>query len=171
MKHNRILAAVAASAAVVGLVSACGHTSEPAAQPDLFPREQQCTDVSRPADPHNVLGASWFRDDACDILNLDHAGPGVDPDQAARIVYDARMKMVMGKRDLYSLAVEANQQLDRDHGVKTDFAGIIAQWHKNIKDELNASRDALAGHAPEGFRIEYRKGDVPSASPGIAPKK
>lgn len=162
-----ILAAAASTLAVVGLVSACGHASEPGAMPsaDPFPRESQCQDIARPADPHNLIGDNWVTDDACNILNLDHAGPGVDADQAAKIVYDARMKALLGKRDIATLAVEANKQADRPMGVVTDFASVIAQRYSTVKDELNDSRAALAGHAPAGYRIDILRGDAPSASP------
>lgn len=172
MKNARILAAVAASTLTVGL-SACGSTSAPTASPEPqpFPREQQCQDISRPADPHNVIGNNWVADDACNVLNLNRAGAGVSQEQAEKIVYDARMKMLLGKRDIYMAAVEGNKQIDHPTGVTTDFAGLIAARHATITEELNDSRAALGGHAPEGFKVTIVKGDVPSASPGIAPKK
>lgn len=158
MKKHMILAATAASATMVGL-SACGHTSTPSASPDPFPRETQCQDIPKPADPHNVIGTHWFKDDACDILNLNHPGPGVDADQAEKIVYDARMRMLFGKRDIAMIAIEANKQLDHPTAVVTDFADIIAARYSTIKDEVSASRDALGGHAPEGYRIFILKGE------------
>lgn len=155
---NLILAAVAAGAAVVGL-TACGSNSAPAAQPDPFPRERQCADIQRPKnDPHGLIGTHWVTDDACNIFNVTRPGAGVDADQAEKIVYDARMKLLMGKRDIYALVVFlANDQLD--HGVTTDFAGLIAARHATITEELDASRAALAGHAPEGYRIDFLKGE------------
>lgn len=159
MKHTRILA-LAASTVTVGLLAACGTTSTPSvpdAQP--FPREQQCADIQRPADPHNIIGNNWFKDDACDILNLNHPGPGVDADQAEKIVYDARMKMLLGKRDIAMLAIEGSKQLDHPSGVTTDFADIIAQRYSTVKDEVSASRAALGGHAPEGYRIDFVKNE------------
>lgn len=172
MKHNRILAA-AASTLTVGLLAACGSTSAPTASPEPqpFPREQQCQDISRPADPHNVIGNNWVADDACNVLNLNRPGPGVDADQAEKIVYDARMKLLLGKRDIAMLAIEGNKQIDHPTGVTTDFAGLIAARHATITEELNDSRAALGGHAPEGYRIDILKRDTPSASPGLAPKK
>lgn len=157
--NSRILAATAASALMVGL-SACGHASSPEAQPDPFPREPQCQDIQRPKnDPHNLIGNNWFKDDACNIFNLNRPGAGVDADQAAAIVYDARMKLMFGKRDIAQLVVFlANDQLDHPTGVTTDFAGLIAARHATITRELDESRDALAGHAPEGFRIDFLKG-------------
>lgn len=162
MKKHTILAAVAASATMVGL-SACGHGSTPSATPsaDLFPREQQCQDIKRPKnDPHNLIGSHWFNDDACNIFNVTRPGAGVDADQADAIVYDARMKLLLGKRDIAQLVVFlANDQLDHPTGVTTDFTGIIAQRYSSIKDEMDASRDALGGHAPEGYRIDFLKGE------------
>lgn len=169
--NSRILAAVAASALTVGLTACwCSRTPTASPEPQPFPRELQCQDIQRPADPHGFIGDHWFKDDACSILNMNNPGPGVDPDQAARIVYDARMKMLFGKRDIAELAMYANKQIDHP-GVVTDFAGLIAQRYSFIKDELNASRAALGGHAPEGYRIDILKRDTPSASPGLAPKK
>ncbi|MBN7329815.1 hypothetical protein [Mycobacteroides abscessus] len=171
--NSRILAAVAASAALAVGLSACGHTSTPSASPEPqpFPREQQCQDISRPADPHNVIGNNWFNEDACSILNLNRPGQGVSQEQAEKIVYDARMRMLLGKRDIAMLAIAGSKQLDHPSGVKTDFASVIAQRYSTVKDEVNDSRAALGGHAPEGFKVTIVKGDVPSASPGIAPKK
>ncbi|SHT49128.1 hypothetical protein [Mycobacteroides abscessus] len=169
MKNARILAAAASTLAAVGLMTACG-TSTPSAQPDQFPREKQCQDIQRPSDPHNLIGSHWFNDDACNILNSNRPGAGVDADQARAIVYDARMKLMMGKRDIYALVVFlANDQLD--HGVTTDFSGLIAARHATITEELDASRAALAGHAPEGYHLDFMKNDAPSASPGLTPKK
>lgn len=159
MKNIRILA-FAASTVTVGLLAACGTTSTPSvpdAQP--FPREPQCQDISRPADPHNVIGTHWFNDDACNILNSNRPGAGVDADQARAIVYDARMKMLFGKRDIAMLAIEANKQLDHPSGVTTDFADIIAQRYSTVKGEVNDSRAALGGHAPEGFKVTIVKGE------------
>lgn len=159
MKKNLMLA-LGVSLVAVGL-SACGSNSTPSAQPDQFPREQQCTDIQRPKnDPHGLIGSHWLNDDACNIFNMTRPGPGVDPDQAEKIVYNARMKLVMGKRDIYSLVVFlANDQLDHPTGVTTDFAGLIAQRYSTITKELDASRAALAGHAPEGFRIDFVKNE------------
>lgn len=168
---NLILAAVAASTLAVGL-SACGTASTPTAQPEAqpFPRESPCADIQRPADPHGLIGNNWVTDDACNIFNMNHPGECVDADQADAIVYDARMKLMFGKRDIAMLAVEANKQAD--HGVKTDFAGIIAARYSTVKGEVDAARAALDGHAPEGYRIDVVKGtSVHSASPGIAPSK
>lgn len=161
MKNSRILAAAAASTLAVGL-SACGHASEPSAMPsaDPFPRESQCQDIQRPSDPHNLIGSHWFNDDACNILNSNRPGAGVDADQARAIVYDARMKMMMGKRDIAQLVVFlANDQLDHPTGVNTDFAGLIAARYSTITKEVNDARDALGGHAPEGYRIFFLKGE------------
>lgn len=160
MKKSTILAAVAASAALTVGLAACGSTSTPSAAPEAqpFPRERQCQDIQRPADPHGLIGDHWFKDDACSILNMNNPGAGVDPDQAARIVYDARMKMLLGKRDIYMAAVEGNKQSENPSGVTTDFSGLIAQRYSTIKDEVNDSRDALGGHAPEGFHIDFVKG-------------
>lgn len=180
MKKNLILAAITASA-VVGL-SACG-TNTPAAQHGAqpFPREKQCQDVPRPTDPSGLLAENWHKDDSCLIFNMNNPGPGVDTDQAARIVFDARMKALAGKRDLVMLVQQGTKQANNPTGVETDFKGAIAQRREAIKAELTASGLALQGRAPEGFRIEYLKNadasnshvdDGPhSASPGLAPGK
>ncbi|WP_237179122.1 hypothetical protein [Mycobacteroides abscessus] len=137
------------------------------AQP--FPRERQCQDIQRPADPHGFIGDNWFKDDACSIFNLNRPGQGVGQEQAEKIVYDARMKMMMGKRDIAMLVALGNKQAEHPTGVVTDFAGVIAQRHSTIKDELDASSLALQGKAPEGFSLAFSK--TPSASPGLEPSK
>ncbi|SKG53722.1 Uncharacterised protein [Mycobacteroides abscessus subsp. massiliense] len=182
MKNIRILAAITASTvATVGL-SACG-TSTPAAQPspDVFPVERACADVSRPADPHGLIGDNWLADNACAVFNMNRPGAGVDGDQAAKIVYDARMKALAGKRDIAILARQGTEQADNPNGVTTDFKGAIAQRRASLKAEINASGLALQGKAPEGYSIEYVKNsdasnshvdDRPhSASPGLTPGK
>ncbi|SIA12273.1 Uncharacterised protein [Mycobacteroides abscessus subsp. abscessus] len=158
MKNARILAAVAALVAV-GL-SACGHSApeaQPGAQP--FPVERACADIPKPADPHGLIGDEWLNDNACAIFNLNHPGEGVDADQAEKIVYDARMKALMGKRDLALLARQGNAQMDNPAGVITDFKSTITERRAALKAELDASSLALQGHAPEGFRISYLKGE------------
>lgn len=167
MKKNLILAATVASTLAVGL-SACGHSSAPESQPspDVFPAERACADIPRPSDPHGLIGDNWLTDNACAVFNMNRPGAGVDADQAARIVYDARMKAFMGKRDIAMLARQGNAQISTPSGVETDFKSVIATEYSDLTKELNASRDALAGHAPEGFRIDFVKGtDAPSASP------
>lgn len=174
MKKNLILAATVASVVAVGL-SACGHSSAPEAQPlpDVFPAERACADIPKPSDPHNLIGDNWLRDNACAVFNMNNPGPGVDPDQAARIVYDARMKAFMGKRDIAMLARQGNAQISTPSGVETDFKGAIAQRRASLKQELTDSGLALQGKAPEGFRIEYLKNadGLHSASPGLTPGK
>lgn len=161
MKNIRILAAVVASAAVVGL-SACGHASmsaEPGPLPDVFPVERACADIPRPADPHGLIGDNWLKDNPCAIFNLNHPGTGVDSGQAEKIVYDARMKALMGKRDLALLARQGTAQMDNPSGVITDFKSVIAQRRAALKQELDASGLALQGKAPEGYSISYLKGE------------
>ncbi|MBN7483717.1 hypothetical protein [Mycobacteroides abscessus] len=159
MKHI-ILAATAASLVAVGL-SACGHDSAPEAQPspDVFPVERGCADIPKPTDPHNLIGDNWLTDNACAVFNMNNPGAGVDPLQAEKIVYDARMKALMGKRDLALLARQGSAQSDNPSGLQTDFKSTIAQRGAALKQELDASGLALQGHAPEGFRIEYLKGE------------
>lgn len=180
---NLILAAVAASMLTVGL-SACG-TSEPAVQPGAqpFPREKQCQDIQRPNDPHGLIGDNWPKDDSCLIFNMNNPGPGVNADQAARIVFDARMRALMGKRDLVMLVQQGTKQANNPTGVETDFKSAIAQRREAIKAELTASGLALQGQAPQDYRIEYLKNAdasnshvddwnwTHSASPGLTPGK
>lgn len=159
MKKSTILAATVASVVAVGL-SACGHASTPEAQPspDVFPAERACADIPRPSDPHNLIGDNWLKDNACAVFNMNRPGAGINADQAARIVYDARMKAFMGKRDIAILARQGNAQISTPTGVVTDFKSVIAQRRASLKQELTASGLALQGKAPEGFRIEYLKG-------------
>lgn len=174
MKKNiRILALTVMSAATVGLAACGSHTSAPEAQPlpDVFPAEKQCQDIPRPSDPHGLLGNNWPKDDSCAIFNLNHPGAGVTDGQAERIVYDARMKALMGKRDISMLARQGNAQMDNPAGVITDFKDAITERRAALKAELTDSGLALQGRAPEGFRIEYVKGGPHSASPGLTPGK
>ncbi|RIT59370.1 hypothetical protein D2E95_09265 [Mycobacteroides abscessus] len=167
---NLILALITVSAATVGL-AACGLGSEPAAQPGTqpFPAEHACADVPLPADPHNLIGDNWLKDNPCAVFNMNNPGPGVDSAQGARIVYDARMKALMGKRDIVLLVRQGNAQISTPSGVETDFKSVIAQRRASLKAELTASGLALQGRAPEGFRISYLKGEAHSASPGLTP--
>lgn len=159
MKNSRILAA-ASTMMAVGL-SACGHSSAPEAQPspDVFPAERACADIPRPSDPHGLIGDNWLKDNACAVFNMNRPSAGVDGDQAAKIVYDARMKAFMGKRDIALLVRQGNAQISTPSGVETDFKGAIAQRRAALKQELTDSGLALQGKAPEGFHISYLKGE------------
>ncbi|MBN7467063.1 hypothetical protein ACM0AZ_12650 [Mycobacteroides abscessus subsp. massiliense] len=157
---NLILALTVMSAATVGL-AACGSPSTPEAQPlpDVFPAERACADVPRPSDPHNLIGDNWLNDNPCAIFNLNHPGEGVDAEQAARIVYDARMKALAGKRDIALLARQGSAQINTPSGLQTDFKSVIAQRRASLKAELDASSLALQGRAPQGYSISYLKGE------------
>lgn len=158
-KNARILALITVSAATVGL-SACGHSTpeaQPGAQP--FPREKQCQDIPRPADPSGLLAENWPKDDSCLIFNMNNPGPGVDADQAARIVFDARMKALAGKRDIALLARQGSAQISTPSGLATDFKSVISERGAALKQELDASSLALQGKAPEGYSISYLKGE------------
>lgn len=173
--NARILALTVMSAAMVGL-SACGsHTSAPEAQPlpDVFPVERACADIPKPADPHGLIGDNWLKDNPCAVFNMNRPGEGVDSEQAAKIVYDARMKALAGKRDISLLARQGNAEISTPGGLSTDFKSVITQRRASLKQELTDSGLALQGKAPQGFRIEYLKNtDGPhSASPGLTPGK
>lgn len=159
MKKNLMLA-LGVSLVAVGL-SACGSPSTPAAQPlpDVFPAERACADIPKPSDPHGLIGDNWLTDNACAVFNMNRPGAGVDGDQAAKIVYDARMKALAGKRDISMLARQGNAQISTPGGLSTDFKSVIAQRRASLKAEINASGLALQGKAPEGFRISYLKGE------------
>lgn len=155
----RILAVAAASTMMVGL-AACGNggpEAQPGAQP--FPVERACADIPKPADPHGLIGNNWLNDNPCAVFNMNRPGADVDSEQAARIVYDARMKALMGKRDLALLARQGNAQISTPSGVETDFKSVIAQRRASLKAELDASSLALQGKAPEGYSISYLKGE------------
>ncbi|SHU55481.1 putative lipoprotein [Mycobacteroides abscessus subsp. abscessus] len=181
MKKNLMLA-LGVSLVAVGL-AACGSHSAPEAQPlpDVFPAERACADIPKPSDPHGLIGDNWLKDNPCAVFNMNRPGAGVDGDQAAKIVYDARMKALAGKRDIAILARQGTEQADNPNGVTTDFKGAIAQRRASLKAEINASGLALQGKAPEGYSIEYVKNsdasnshvdDRPhSASPGLTPGK
>lgn len=159
MKHI-IIAATSAALVAVGL-AACGSHSAPTAQPlpDVFPVEQGCQDIPRPADPHGLIGDNWLTDNACAVFNMNRPGEGVDADQAEKIVYDARMKALAGKRDISLLARQGDAQISNPTGLATDFKDAIAQRRASLKDELTASGLALQGKAPEDYRISYLKGE------------
>ncbi|MDO3103016.1 MULTISPECIES: hypothetical protein [Mycobacteroides] len=157
---NLILALTVMSAATVGL-AACGSHSTPEAQPlpDVFPAERACADIPKPADPHGLIGDEWLNDNACAVFNMNRPGVGVDSEQGVRIVYDARMKALAGKRDIALLARQGNAQIGAPGGLETDFKSVITQRREALKQELNASGLALQGKAPEGYSISYVKGE------------
>ncbi|QSN22138.1 hypothetical protein I3U41_05880 [Mycobacteroides abscessus subsp. abscessus] len=159
MKKNLMLA-LGVSLVAVGL-AACGSHSAPEAQPspDVFPAERACADIPKPSDPHGLIGDNWLKDNACAVFDMNRPGEGVDGDQAAKIVYDARMKAFIGKRDIALLVRQGNAQISTPGGMSTDFKSVIAQRRASLKQELTASGLALQGKAPEGFRIEYLKGE------------
>ncbi|AGM27702.1 hypothetical protein I3U61_21830 [Mycobacteroides abscessus subsp. massiliense] len=159
MKKN-IIATTSAALVAVGL-SACG-TNTPAAQPspDVFPTEQGCSDIPRPSDPHGLIGDNWLKDNACAVFNMNRPGVGVDPSQAEKIVYDARMKALAGKRGIALLARQGNAQTSAPSGVETDFKSVIAQRLASLKAELTNSGLALQGQAPQGYSISYLKGEA-----------
>lgn len=159
MKKNMV-AASAALALSVGL-AACGSHSAPEAQPlpDVFPAERACADIPKPADPHGLIGDEWLNDNACAVFNMNRPGVGVDSEQGVRIVYDARMKALAGKRDIALLARQGNAQIGAPGGLETDFKSVITQRREALKQELNASGLALQGKAPEGYSISYLKGE------------
>ncbi|MBN7311788.1 hypothetical protein [Mycobacteroides abscessus] len=160
MKKNARILAVAAASMVVGL-AACGSPSAPEAQPGAqpFPVERACADIPKPADPHGLIGDNWLKDNPCAIFNMNRPGEGVDADQAEKIVYDARMKALMGKRDISLLARQGSAQISTPSGLQTDFKSTIAQRRASLKAELDASSLALQGHAPQDYRISYLKGE------------
>lgn len=159
MKKKNMVAASAALALTVGL-SACGHstpTAQPGTQP--FPVERACADVPKPADPRNLIGDNWLKDDACAIFNMNRPGAGVSQEQAEKIVFDARMKALVGKRDLVMLVQQGTKQADNPTGVITDFKSAVAQRRASLKAELEASSLALQGQASQGYSISYVKGE------------
>ncbi|SHP92621.1 hypothetical protein [Mycobacteroides abscessus] len=160
MTKKSLILAAASAALTVGL-AACGHASTPEAQHGAqpFPAERACADIPKPSDPHGLIGDNWLRDNPCAVFNMNSPGAGVDSEQGARIVYDARMKALAGKRDIAVLARQGNAQISTPTGVVTDFKGVIAQRRAALKQELTDSGLALQGKAPEGFHISYLKGE------------
>lgn len=165
MKNNaRILATVAASAAVVGLMSACGHT-EHAAQP--IPADSNCVEVAKPTDPHGIIPSDGWPFPACSALS--DVQPGVDQARAAEIVFDARQRVAAAKRDISLLAAQGNQLagiVTNSDATVTQYRDRISDVRGRIADDLMNSRLALQGTPPAGFSLGYvRGGDVHSASP------
>lgn len=162
---NRILAATAASLVAVGL-SACG-TSEPTAQP--IAADQNCTELSKPADPKGLIPSDGWPWPACDALS--DVTPGVDESHAREIVYDARQRVAAAKREISLLAAQGNQLasiVTNSDAIVTDYRGRIENVRGRIADDLMASSLALKGTPPAGFALGYVKGEaVHSASPGL----
>ncbi|WP_100459274.1 hypothetical protein [Mycobacteroides abscessus] len=163
MKKNRILAATAASLVAVGL-AACGHTSEPAAQP--IGADKDCTELARPADPKGLIGHEWPWP-ACAALS--DVQPGVGQQRAVEIVYDARQRVAAAKREISLLAAQGNQLADietNSDATVADYRGRISDTRGRIAQDLMNSRLALQGTPPQGFALAYVKGEtVHSASP------
>lgn len=155
MKHNRILAA-AASTLAVGLLSACGHTSTPSAQ--SIPPDKNCTEVVRPADPHNLIGREWPWMSACSALS--DVQPGVDKNRAEAIVFDARQHVVGAKMAISEMATDGNKEADPDAQAK--YRSYIENLRGNLANDLMDSRLALGGTPPAGFRLDYTKHHDPS---------
>lgn len=159
MKNARILAATAA-ALTVGLVSACG-TSTPV-QP--VAADSNCTEVAKPSDPHGLIGNEWPWMPSCDVLS--DVTPGVDPQRAEAIVFDARQRVVAAKRNISVLAMVGNKESDPE--ALTEFHGRIENVRGRLADDLVDSTLALKGTPPEGFSLDYvRGGTIHSASPGL----
>ncbi|CPX22466.1 Uncharacterised protein [Mycobacteroides abscessus] len=154
MKHNRIAVAAASAALVVGL-AACGHTSTPTAQP--VPADSNCAEVARPNDPHGLIGNEWPWP-ACSALS--DVTPGVDPQRAAAVVFDARQRVAAAKRNIAVLATVGNRENDPD--ALTEFHGRIENVRGRLADDLMASRLALQGTPPAGFSLDYSKTHDPS---------
>lgn len=155
MKHNRILAAAASAAALVGL-TACGSTSTPSAAP--IPPDKDCTEVSKPADPHNLIGREWPWMSACGLMS--DVTPGVDSQRAAEIVFDARQHVEAAKRNISVLATAGNKEADPDAQAK--YRSYIENLRGNLTNDLMDSRLALGGTPPAGFRLDYTKHHDPS---------
>lgn len=154
MKHNRI-AVAAASAALVGLMTACGHTSTPVAQP--IPPDTDCTEVARPADPNGLIGREWPWP-ACNALS--DVTPGVDSQRAAEIVFDARQRVVAARMAISLLSTMGNKETSEDAHAKFRF--YIENLRGNLADDLMHSRMALEGTPPAGFHLDYTKHHDPS---------
>ncbi|MBV6362762.1 hypothetical protein HZD78_22715 [Mycobacteroides chelonae] len=149
MKHTRILAAVAASAAVVGL-SACGNDT-PAAQP--IPPDSNCAEVSKPVDPQNLIGNDWPWMSACDVLS--DVAPAVDQARADSIVFDARQHVDEAKRHISILSTMGNKESDPE--VQADYRHRIEVVRGHLAEALMDSSLALRGTPPAGFALGYTK--------------
>ncbi|MBN7493068.1 hypothetical protein I3U56_21675 [Mycobacteroides abscessus subsp. abscessus] len=155
MKKSTILAAVAASAALTVGLAACGNTSTPSASP-VAP-DKDCTELARPADPHNLIGREWPWP-ACSAL--DDVQPGVNQERAEAVVFDARQRVAAAKRNIAVLATVGNRENDPD--ALTEFHGRIENVRGRLADDLMASRLALQGTPPAGFSLDYSKTHDPS---------
>lgn len=157
---NRILAATVASTMVVGLLSACGSNSTPAAQP--VPADKNCTEVSKPADPHGLIGRDWPWMSACSVLS--DVIPAVDQQRAEAVVFDARQRVVAAKMAISVLASQGNKESDPQ--AQQPYRSYIESVRGRLAFDLVDSRLALGGTPPAGFRLDYvRGGAIHSASP------
>ncbi|SLI41298.1 Uncharacterised protein [Mycobacteroides abscessus subsp. massiliense] len=154
MKKNLMLAA--ASTLTVGLLAACGSTSAPSASP--VPADKDCTELARPADPHNLIGREWPWP-ACSAL--DDVQPGVNQERAEAVVFDARQRVAAAKRNIAVLATVGNGENDPE--ALTEFHGRIENVRGRLADDLMASRLALQGTPPEGFSLDYSKTHDPKS--------
>lgn len=154
MKNARILAAVAASAAVVGL-SACGNTSTGSASP--VPPDKGCAEVTKPNDPNNLIGREWPWMSDCSAL--DDVTPGVDRARAEAVVFDARQRVVAAKMAISVLASQGNKL--NDPQAQQPYRAKIEDIRGRLAGELVDSRLALQGTPPEGFSLDYRNSPNP----------
>lgn len=154
MKNARILAA--ASTMMVGLMTACG-TSTPSASP--VPPEKNCAEVTKPSDPHNLIGTQWPWMSACSAL--DDVTPGVDPQRADDIVFDARQRVEAAKRGISMMSSAGNKLNDPEALGK--YRSYIENLRGRLAFDLVDSRLALEGTPPAGFHLDYSKHPNPKS--------
>ncbi|PVB11770.1 hypothetical protein [Mycobacteroides abscessus] len=160
---NRILAAVAASMAMVGL-SACG-TDTPVAMP--IGADKGCVEIAKPSDPHGLIPSDGWPWPACDALS--DVTPAVDQARAEAVVYDARQRVSAAKREISLLASQGNELasiVTNSDATVADYRRRISDTRGRIADDLMRSSLALRGTPPQDFHLGYVKGDdIHSASP------
>lgn len=144
---KNLILATASAALVVGL-AACGSTSTPSA----VPPDKDCAELSKPADPHNLIGPEWPWP-ACNTLS--DVTPGVDKDRAEAIVFDARQHVVEAKHHIALLVGTGNKETNPEE--RAQFRDRIQDVRGRLASQLVDSTLALQGTPPEGFALGYTK--------------
>ncbi|SHR07713.1 Uncharacterised protein [Mycobacteroides abscessus subsp. abscessus] len=160
MKHYKVIGAVAAATIAVGL-SACSSsdTDSELDQKGRFPMEEPCQHSSAP-DPYDLrLGSTLKTDDHCTVMLTSEPGAGVSPEQARRIVYDARKAEGAEWRiaNLVTLGTRTIDAAPADHrtALIERFRGRVAEQVYRANQDQAGSGLALGGKPQPGFEIRW----------------
>lgn len=162
MKHNKVIGVVAAAMVAVGL-SACGsHGTADSAldQKGRFPMEEPCQHSSVP-DPYDLrLGFTLTTEDHCMVMLNREPGEGVSPEQAQRIVYDARRKAEGAEWRIANLVTLGTRTIDaapadQRTALIEQFRGRVAELVYRANQDRADSGLALGGKPQPGFEIRW----------------